>query len=659
MSAASQLQKAHAYEQRGQLAEAMAGYQGVVDREPGNTDALFLLGRGYCQTGRFEDGAALFRKVIALDPQHAPAHTLLGRVLAQGGDRQEALTCYERAIEADPNNAMALALKADALATLGRRAEAVEAYDKALAIEPSNIAAWCNRGSTLEELDRHAEAVESFQRALALAPNMVEIHFNLANALRTSERPEEAAAHYRRAIALRPGFAEAYVNLASVLMSLSRWDEVVQCCETVGKLRPSAMPYYSLGHALLQLERYDESLEIFDKLLIDEPSHAKALRQKAQILFYLGRMDEARTLIGRSIEIDPDDIESPLLLDELDRFKPDDERAKALLERLRTAKPDGTQQEIKINFALADISRRVGEHDQAFQYLTKANALVRGQIDYDTAATERLFDRIRQAFTADYLRSMAGGGNPSSKPIFVIGMPRSGTTLTEQILAAHPRVYGAGEVDVFEKRVLSLREFDRSNYPEAVLNMAPAEFVELGASYLARVSELAPDADRIADKYLGNNVYVGLIHLALPNARIIHVRRNPVDCCMSSYSLNFANPRGVAYTYDLAELGRHYRAYEGLARHWAEVLPPGVMLEVQYEDVVDDLEGQARRIIAHCGLEWDERCLAFHEADRPVKTASAAQVRQPIYRSAIGRWQPYREHIRPLLEALELPVDEG
>ena len=194
-------------------------------------------------------------------------------------------------------------------------------------------------------------------------------------------------------------------------------------------------------------------------------------------------------------------------------------------------------------------------------------------------------------------------------------------------------------------------------FPDKVLDMTPAELSQLGADYVARVSKLAPAAERITNKHLVNNLtYVGLMHLALPNARFIYMRRNPVDTCMSCFSLYFQDP--LHFAYDLRELGLMYRAHEELAAHWRDVLPPGVLLEMQYEDIVEDIETQARRIVAHCGLAWDDACLAFHKADRAVRTASAAQVRQPIYRSSVGRWRPYRHHLRPLFEALGLPLDE-
>ena len=231
-------------------------------------------------------------------------------------------------------------------------------------------------------------------------------------------------------------------------------------------------------------------------------------------------------------------------------------------------------------------------------------------------------------------------------------MPRSGTTLIEQILASHPQVFGGGELWHFRKAVEGIRTAlgGSPTFPELVSGMTGDDFRSLGVRYLAEIKPLARSAAHITDKMPANFMFAGLIHLALPNAPIIHTIRDPVDTCLSCFSKLFAGEQN--HTYDLAELGRYYRHYQALMEHWHHVLPPGRILEVRYEDVVADLEGQARRIIAHCGLDWDPRCLAFHRTDRPVRTASATQVRQPIYNSAVGRWRVHEPFLGPLLAEL-------
>jgi hypothetical protein len=314
------------------------------------------------------------------------------------------------------------------------------------------------------------------------------------------------------------------------------------------------------------------------------------------------------------------------------------------------------EQQIPLHFALGKAYADLGEHPRSFAYLLKGNALKRAGVRYDEAATLKRFERIQAAFTSELLREKAGAGDGSTAPVFVLGMPRSGTTLVEQILASHSKVFGAGELDAFGRAVASIATVNGVAFPEFASTISAEGLRSLGESYVERLSRAPAAAGRIVDKMPSNFAFVGLIHLALPHARIIHTRRDPLDTCLSCFSILFTSEH--AHAYDLGELGRFYRGYASLMTHWRNVLPPGVMLEVQYEDVVDDLEGQARTIIAHCGLEWEDSCLAFHATQRPVETASARQVRQPIYRSSVGRWRSYAGLLQPLRRALGLP-DEG
>jgi hypothetical protein len=276
---------------------------------------------------------------------------------------------------------------------------------------------------------------------------------------------------------------------------------------------------------------------------------------------------------------------------------------------------------------------------------------------YDEAATIGELQRIAHVFDARRVRRGRRLGNPSYLPVFIVGMPRSGTSLIEQILASHPKLFGAGELADFQNAVAGLRNAEGGSlpFPELMLDLPRCRLRELGERYLAAVRPLAPGAARITDKMPGNFRFAGLIHLALPNARIIHALRDPIDTCLSCFSIQFTGG-GSEYSYDLGELGRCYRAYEELMAHWRNVLPSDVMIDVKYEDLVDDPQREARRMVAHCGLEWDERCLAFVDTARPVRTASYAQVRRPIYRSSVRRWRPEPALLKPLLDGLYAPA---
>ena len=313
---------------------------------------------------------------------------------------------------------------------------------------------------------------------------------------------------------------------------------------------------------------------------------------------------------------------------------------------LRRTPPLPQAERVTLHFALAKAYADLGDAGRCFAQLHAGNALHRATITYDEPAALALFQRIKACFDPALMDRLQAAGHRSAVPVFILGMPRSGTTLIEQILASHPQVHGAGEQEALGEGVARWA----AGFPEDVPAMPAAALQTLGRDYADALRSRAPAALRITDKMPRNGLFAGLAHLALPQARMIHVRRDPVDTCLSCYSKLFAGHH--PYSYDLGELGRYWRAYDDLMGHWRRVLPDGVLLQVRYEDVVADLEPQARRMIAHCGLDWDPACLRFHETARPVRTASTAQVRQPLYRDAIGRWADHPALYKPLLRAL-------
>ena len=305
-----------------------------------------------------------------------------------------------------------------------------------------------------------------------------------------------------------------------------------------------------------------------------------------------------------------------------------------------------------LHFALAKAYDGLDRPELAAGHLLDANRLKRQQISYDEADMLRLMDRSRALIGRYFIQSHEGYGAQSAAPVFIVGMTRSGSTLIEQILSSHPQVNGAGELAILDQVAGSIRSElpGVPRFPEMMLKMSPADFRTLGELYVARITQRAPAATRITDKMTVNYLFVGLIHLALPNATIIHVLRDPLDTCLSCFSTHFT--KGHEHTYDLAELGRYYRHYRDLMTHWHRVLPPGRIVDVHYEQLIADFEGTARRIVARCGLSWDAHCLNFHRNERPVRTASSVQVRKPIYRTSVGRWRNYEAMLQPLVAEL-------
>jgi hypothetical protein len=348
------------------------------------------------------------------------------------------------------------------------------------------------------------------------------------------------------------------------------------------------------------------------------------------------------------LELAPGSAITFRVLGEAKRFSAADPHLAAMEKLARDMASLSPDEQIDLHFALAKAYDDLGDHDGSFRHLLQGNGLKRRQFTYDHAAIHDLLGRIQKVFTPELMRDKHSVCDPSPVPVFIIGMPRSGTTLIEQILASHPKVFGAGELVNLANAVERICQ--PVPFPEAISSMKRQELCEVGTSYVAEIRQLASKAERVTDKLPGNFRYAGLINLVLPNARIIHARRDPLDTCFSCFSTLFAGP--IVYSYDLTELGRYYRAYDMLMQHWRRVLPPGVMLEVQYEHLTADLEGEASRIVGHCGLDWNDACLSFHKTERPVRTASAVQVRQPIYRSSIGRARHYVHQLRPLIKAL-------
>ncbi|HEX2590744.1 MAG TPA: sulfotransferase, partial [Rhizomicrobium sp.] len=406
------------------------------------------------------------------------------------------------------------------------------------------------------------------------------------------------------------------------------------------------------GRILAELGRVEESLASHRRAVELDPHSVEPSVALAVALLSRGDSAEARTVLERAQIQHPNDVRIFLALCQNGRFRKDDARFADLDRHLEN--PDVlVAQKVELNFMAGKAYDDLKDYDKAFHYFSRANSL---QAQNAKTASEEdqiaLQTRIREIFTPEFVRSHEGVGSRSDLPIFVLGMPRSGTTLSEQVISSHPQVEGAGEVLDMEIAIKTLAKRHNINtpMPDLVTLLAPEDFRELGDIYAGRLTNRAPGGKHVTDKLPGNFNRVGLIHLALPNAKIIHCIRNPVDCCLSIYTNHFAEH--LEHANDLYRLGRFYRRYHSLMQYWRETLPPGTFLDVKYEDTVSDLEAQARRIIAYCGLEWDPLCLDFQNNKRQVSTLSITQVRQPLYKTSVERWRPYEKYLGPLLDGL-------
>lgn len=528
-----------------------------------------------------------------------------GRALHRQGQLAEAERHYRAALESDASHADAMEWLGVLCLQRGQTGEAVGWLERAAALRPGNAAFLDNLAAAAMQAGRPQEAAAALRRSLAAAPEAIDTYGRLADVLRHLQRPGEAMGMLEQAVERDPHLKTVCRDTAKAATEEARCGIVLENCRHILARYPAYAPaHYSRACALLNLGKAAEACRACEQALVLDPT----------VPVYYHILIEAGTAAQKTAA-----AAALRQLEMQDAALPEDGRA-------------------MLHFLLAKLCDENRHYDEAFSHLAKANAVKRALISYDEERELGGMAAIAAAFTAESLAR--DGGFESSLPVFVVGMPRSGTSLVEQILASHPQIYGAGELPYLPDLAAEY----------GIPGTVPEQLRELGADYVRKLAALSPDAARVVDKLPLNFLHIGLIHLALPGARIIHVSRDALDTCLSCYSLMFSGDVGFAY--DLGELGRYYRAYADLMDHWRSALPPGAMLEVRYEDVVRDLPGEARRMVHHCGLAWDEHCIAFHRTHRAVATASLHQVRQPLHRRAIGRAQAYVAHLEPLRQAL-------
>jgi len=456
---------------------------------------------------------------------------------------------------------------------------------------------------------------------------------------------------------VKPDALGALTNYGLILHYTQRHEEALVILDKALAICPNhASALNNRGRVLSALGRDRAALESYNGAVAANPTFAEAYNNIGNLLEGLGQFADAEAAFREALELNPRLTGVYVNLAEYKTFASEDDPQFAAMQALEREPGLSTIDRMHLHFALGKAYADLKNYGRAFEHLLQGNALMREQITYDEAAIVAWTERIQTVFTRDLVTAAAGLGDASPLPIFVIGMPRSGTTLVEQILASHPDVYGGGELNILNDIIRTVHRRDGScvAYPDFVASVDGDLLREIGARYVAELQKLGSKVKHVTDKMPQNFFFAGLIHLTLPNARIIHVARDPVDTCISCFSTLFAS--GQNYSYDLAELGRYHCRYQTLMGHWHNVLPKGRLLDVHYENIVNDLEREVRLILAHCNLDWDPHCLDFHQTYRPVRTTSARQVRQPIYRSAIGRRRVFEPYLAPLLAELT-PVD--
>jgi tetratricopeptide (TPR) repeat protein len=661
-----------------------------------DTNAVFHsnLGAAYRATGRLLEAEACYRQALRLRPDFAEAHNNLGNVLERRGRLKEAVARYQLAIllrpdyaEAPKNLRVALhehergrgdetapgadppaSAKADEARALHELAIAcgkqrnlalvVAHCQEALQLDPDFAEAYLTRGVALAKQGKLDEAITAFLHALRVRPDYVEAYVDLGAALREQGKLDRSVAFLQHAIRLKPELADAHNKLGLAFFEQGKLDEAAQSYKEALRLKPDlALAMSHLGNLLEEMGQPDAGCRLIESALNLAPDDFQVRTHYGIALVNQGKFDEAKAHFLKAVAIQPSFSPALFFLARDGKYHFTDEELARINELLRQDSLP-LRDRINLHFALARGLDRSKDFDDAFWHcqqgnLNKSMLLHLQGNAFQPDAHAKFIAGLMATFQKAYFEQVGSFGSHNDLPVFIVGMPRSGTSLVEQILASHPAVFGAGEIRNLKQLAAELpAELGNStDYPECLNQLNKETSARLSERYLRGLRRLGGESLRVTDKVPMNFHHLGLIATLFPGAQVIHCQRDPHDVCWSCYFQNF---REVPFSCDLRILGEYHRRYERLMAHWKQVLPLPI-LDVCYEELVDDVEKVSRKMIAFCKLPWHDSCLAFHKTQRSVRTASNMQVRQPTYSSSIGYWKNYAPHLGPLLEALTGP----
>jgi tetratricopeptide (TPR) repeat protein len=640
--------QAHAALRSGRAATAERWLRALLAQAPDEVNCLWLLGVALLDQDRLAESIALMERACARAPDFAHARVDLARAYRRAGRAAQAREAVRQVLESHPHHHRAWLAYGDALFDLQQYDDARIAFERARLTDPERVRV--EQATAALVADDRRKAEELFRAILQADPSHVAALVGLAALSLTADKPWDAERLLRHALKQAEHVPLALRGLGPALIALGRVQEAEEAARRLLRIEPenpqSWVTEAAVATRLLQQER---ALAAYERAAALKPDEELIRLSIGHAQKTLGRRRDSETSYKTALAINPAMGAAYWSLADLKNYVFSDTEIAAMQELLRQQLPraDAAQ----VHFALGKAFEHRQEYPRAFAHYAQGNALRRLDDPFDIEAFERRSARIRAFFDEKFFAAHAGGGNPSPAPIFIVGLPRSGSTLLEQILASHSRVEGTMELPNI---ITFVHQFDdmaanRDAYPEILGDIPPAQLTALGTRYLEETAPLRTGREHFTDKLPNNFSHVGLIQAILPHATIIDARRHPMDACFSTFKQHFA--AGQTFSYSLEDLGRYYRSYLSLMDHWDAVLP-GKVLHVQYEDLVREPESQIRRLLGHCGLDFEPACLSFHATRRSVRTASAEQVRQPIYTSGVGYWRNFEPELGPLRAAL-------
>jgi len=629
------LRKAARHAKRGQTELAAQKYRSVLEKFPLNKRAA--------------DGlkALQLSKSAEANTDPGPSQDQINRLIAlynQGKHQQvvlhgEALATQFPAVPVIPS------LIGAANAGLGRLEQAVTSYQNALQIKPDFAEVHNNLGAALNDLGRPGEAVSSLTRALQIKPDFAVAHNNLGNALKSLGKPEDALANFSKALQIQPDYAEAHNNLGNTLAELGKSEAAVASYHEALRITPDvAATHNNLGNALYDSGKLEEAVSSFRIALQIKPDFAEAHNNLGNALNDLGMQEEAVASLEKALEINPAFAGAHRNLSATKTYQ-DGDRQIRHMQQLVDQYDLSDEDHMQLNFALGKAYGDIGDHDNAFSCLLRGNGLLKEKRKYETASDRTLFTNIKSRF-ADGVTALKTGSECAElngqQPVFVLGMPRSGTTLVEQILASHSQVYGAGELALLEQSVNTI-EWNSTQ-------LSSVDLQSVRESYLTGLAKIEASEPYVTDKMPLNFRWIGFIFAAIPEAIIVHVKRDARATCWSVFKHYFSRS-GHHFANDLQDVADYYKLYEDMMAFWKQQFP-GQIYDLQYEALTEHQEDETRKLLEHVGLAWEDRCLEFHRNRRAVQTSSTTQVRQKMYQGSSEEWRKYEKYLEPMIESL-------
>jgi len=625
-------------------------------QKPGCTEHLRLLSHALMKQNRYLEAEEKLRFAISLSPDYPQLHEDLGSVFAMQSRFDEAIPEFERAIQLQPSLPLVHKKLGHALAAVGRGKEADEEFQSYIDSNP-NREAVMNAVDLLSE-EKIDEAITKLQEILKKSPNDVNAMRYLARAYRLGDKNlQDAEALLRTAVQQSPDFTPGWFDLASLLMR-DKIMEAIAAYEKVVQLDPkNAAAWGGLGSAYGLAMYPDKSADAYAKSIELEPDVPNVLMGHGHALKTLGNQSRALKSYRAAIKNKPDFGEVYWSMANLKVFNFEDKEVNAMLDQVEEEDLSDNE-EIHFRFALGKAFEDKKDYPKAWHYYHTGNQLQRTSVDHFPVEMEIRHDLIKEVFNQEFLKERSNIGYDCPDPILIVGLPRSGSTLIEQILASHSQVEGTSELPILGNLAQSIGQHrnDGVQYPKAVLDLRNKDWLAYGQQYIDEAQRHRTTSKPFfTDKLPNNFPLIGLLSIILPNAKVINARRHPFDSCLGAYKQLFS--KGQNFTYDMLDLAHYYQQYDAMIKHWHQVLP-GKILDVHYEQTVDDLDTQVRRILDFCELPFEQSCIDFHQTERAVKTASSEQVRQPIYKGALGTWRRYEQFLGLWQEQLGDIIEE-